>query len=50
MNRIIEAYLAGAWVTRSPHVACTRFGARTCEHVDNGIAALEAAERKDLFE
>lgn len=44
------AYLAAAWASRSPHVACTLFGARTCEHVDNGIVALEAADRKDLFE
>jgi len=44
------AYLAGAWVTRSPHVGCTLFGARTCAHVDNAIAALEAAGRADLFE
>ena len=44
------AYLAGAWVTRSPQVSCTLFGARTCKHIDNGIAALEAAERTGLFE
>ena len=44
------AYLAGAWVTRSPHVACTLFGARTREHVDNAIASLEASERGELFD
>ena len=44
------AYLAGAWVTRNSHVGCTLFGARTCEHIDNAIAALEAADRQDLFE
>jgi aryl-alcohol dehydrogenase-like predicted oxidoreductase len=36
------AYLAGAWVTRNQHVDCTLFGARTCEHLDNAIAAWKA--------
>ena len=44
------ACLAGAWATRSPHVTCTLFGARTVEHVDNAIACLEGAERGDLFD
>ena len=36
------AYLAGAWVTRNQHVDCTLFGARTCEHLDNAIAAWKS--------
>ena len=42
------AYLVGAWATSSPHVACTLFGARTSDHVDNALAAL-AAERGSEF-
>jgi len=43
------AYLAGAWVSQNPQVACTLFGARTCKHVDNGCATLEATDHIDLF-
>lgn len=42
-------YLAGAWAARHRQVACTLFGARTLDHVDNGLTALKAAARTDLF-
>ena len=43
------AYLAAAWATSSPHVTCTLFGARKCEHLVNGITAFEAEDKAALF-
>lgn len=36
------ATLASAWVTSSPNVACTLFGARKIDHLLSGVAACES--------
>ncbi|MBH07257.1 MAG: hypothetical protein CMJ20_13175 [Phycisphaeraceae bacterium] len=42
--------LAVAWVMTHPAVTSTLIGARTCEHIDNGIAALDLVLDPDLRE